>query len=101
MPYGASAIATVDSVVLVKPQQRPSERAIEPNIRSTMSHMQSPSRFSAGITSGSRSHPSAARVRRIDQHRLIATTGWRSAAASISSLSMPLSTGETVHFGPP
>ena len=28
-------------------------------------------------------------------------SGWRAAAASISSLSIPSYTGETVHFGPP
>ena len=29
------------------------------------------------------------------------TSGWREAASSISSFSIPSYTGETVHFGPP
>ena len=61
----------------------------------------SPSRFSAGITSGSPAdESSSANVASISCGSY-GTSGCRSAAASISSLSIPSYVGLTVYFGPP
>ena len=78
-----------------------SEPAIEPKRGSTRSERMSPSRFSAGITSGS----PAVEIRSANVASIscgsYGTSGWRSAAASISSFSMPSYVGLTVYFGPP
>lgn len=57
VPCGASAIATVTSWSGSKASNTDSAPAIEPNIGSTRSERQSPSRFSAGITSGASAAP--------------------------------------------
>ena len=61
----------------------------------------SPSRFSAGMTSGSPVEAiSRANVASISCGSY-GTSGWRAAAASISSFNIPSYVGETVYFGPP
>ena len=78
-----------------------SEPAIDPKSGSTRSERMSPSRFSAGITSGSPVEAtSSANVASISCGSY-GTVGCRSAAASISSFSIPSYVGETVYFGPP
>ena len=52
MPCGASAIATCVSNSSSNASRTDSAPAIEPNIGMTRSLRQSPSRFSAGMTSG-------------------------------------------------
>src|SRR3712207_3376534 len=102
VPWGASDITVPISKSSLSDRRTDSAPAIDPNSGSTMSDRQSPSRLSAGITSGASAAPptSPAYVASI-RTGWYGTSGWRSDAASSSSLSIPSYVGLTVHFGPP